>query len=197
MIAQKSIFIIPGFQHLPTNNAYKKIATMLQKEGYFPIPITIPWNKATISESTEFFVKEYKKVKTKEKYILGFSFGAMIAFLAATKVNASGLILCSLSPYFKEDVANGKKRLISKITKARYKDFSTLHCSSLAKKIKTKQILMLYGAKETKSLIRRVTETFEQISSTQKYLIPIFETDHDIGDKRYLQKIRQIAKKLK
>lgn len=196
MIKRKLIYIIPGFRHKPKNKAYKEIAKILKSEGYHPIPITIPWRKTTISQNCEYFLKVYKKIKTRKKYILGFSFGAMIAFLASTKVSTCGLILCSLSPYFKEDLSKVNKSWESSIMTQRYQDFSKLHCATLAKKIKAKQILMLYGVKEERSLIKRVTQAYDQISSRHKYLIPILETEHDIGDRRYLNKIHQIAKEL-
>ncbi|MBI4080314.1 MAG: hypothetical protein HY430_00920 [Candidatus Levybacteria bacterium] len=194
MTAEKIVYIIPGFKQRTSGKAYKEIAAILKSEGYHPILITIPWKKTSISENTAYFLKEYKKVLAKKEYILGFSFGAMIAFLAATKVNTTGLILCSLSPYFQEDLEKMKKNPAAQITRRRYKDFSKLHCSSLAKRVKAGQIHMLYGAKEAKTLIKRVTETYGHLSSTDKYLIPIEKTTHDIGDKRYLTKIHQIAK---
>lgn len=189
MFAKKTIFIIPGYRHTPTHKAYKEIAKVLQNEGYSPILIAIPWKQTTISENTKYFLKEYKKIHRKKKYILGFSLGAMIAFLASTKVEVSGLILCSLSPYFKEDLQKVSNSL-------RYQDFSKLHCATLAKQIKAEQILMLYGSKEARILIKRVKEAFYQISSKQKYLFSIKETDHNIGDKKYLRTIHQVAKEL-
>lgn len=179
MTRKKVIYIIPGYKHRPTNKAYKAIVKIVKSQGYTPILITIPWSKSTISENTSYFLKEFKKINAKKKYILGFSFGAMIAFIASTKVKVSGLILCSLSPYFKEDIAS-----------------SQFHCARLAKQLKAKQILMLYGARETKSLISRVTQAYDQIPSLHKYLIPIKETEHDIGNKKYLHKIHQVAREL-
>lgn len=179
MTAKKAIFIIPGFNQLVTDKAYIEIAKILKKENYFPILVRIPWKNTTILENTKYFLKEYKSIKSKKKYILGFSFGAMIAFIASTKVRSTGLILCSLSPFFKEDLSKFK---ISSI--------------SLAKKIKSKQILMMYGAQETRSLIRRVTETFNHISSANKFLISIYKTEHNLGTKRYLTKIHQAARVL-
>lgn len=187
MIQKKTVFVIPGYKQRPTNKAYKEIAKILKSEGYSPILINIPWSKTTISQNTDYFLKKYKKINTKKKYILGFSFGAMIAFLASTKVSVSGLVLCSLSPYFKEDL---------QINNRYYRDFSKLHCATLAKQIKAKQILMVYGTREEKSLKRRVTEAYDQISSVNKYLIPIRKTEHNIGHIRYLSKIHQIAKDL-
>lgn len=196
MTPKKTIFIIPGFRHIPTNKAYTEIAKILKKEGYSPIVVTIPWKHTTLSQNTEFFLKKYKKVHTKEKYILGFSFGAMIAFLASTKVSVDGLILCSLSPYFKEDMTRMNKNLHASLTMERYEDCSRLHAGRLSKQVKAKQTLLLYGEKEAKSLINRVNEIYDQIPSTHKYLLPILKTEHNIGDKRYLQKIHQIARTL-
>ena len=176
---RKTVFIIPGFKQKPTSRAYKTISKILKSEGYFPVLVSIPWKKSTISENTEFFLKKYKKIDTKKKYILGFSFGAMIAFLASTKVRTAGLILCSLSPYFKEDISS-----------------SPLRCTTLAKQTKAKQIHLLYGTRETKSLITRVTDAFDNINSTRKYLIPIQKTEHNIGDKRYLRTILQATRDL-
>ena len=190
MFEKKTIFIIPGFNHLPASSAYGQIAKILKKDGYFPVLVNIPWKKTTILENTKYFLKEYRKINSRKKYILGFSFGAMIAFIASTKVRSSGLILCSLSPFFKEDLP------MSRIQKRKNKDFYKLRSASLAKKIKSEQILMMYGAAEAKSLIKRVTDTFSDISSGNKFLFSIYKTEHDIGDKRYLDKIHLAARVL-
>lgn len=193
---KKTVFIIPGFKHRPSTKAYKSISRILKKEGYLTVLVSIPWKKTTVSENTEYFLREFNKVKRKKKYILGFSLGAMVAFVASTKVRTSGVILCSLSPYFQEDVAIVKRRLMSPLMIERYDDFDKLHSKTLAKKIKTKQIHMLYGAKEARSLKRRVNETFGHISSTRKRLIQIKKTEHTIGSMRYLQTIHQVARDL-
>lgn len=189
MKTAKVVYVIPGFRHTPKTKAYQKIAKILRGEGYKPVLVKIPWRQTTISENTEYFLKQYKKIKTRKKYILGFSFGAMIAMLASTKVSPSGLILCSLSPYFKEDIAKSGRGL-------RYEDFSKLHCKTLAKKVKAKSVNMLYGTKETKPLIRRVTKAYRQISASKKRLVAIKNIEHDIANKHYLQTIHTITKTL-
>ena len=189
----KVIFIIPGFGHRSTKPEYQKIARILKKQGYRPILVSIPWKKTTISENTEYFLEEFNKISSKNKYILGFSYGAMIAFIAATKVEVEGLMLCSLSPYFGEDLPKiGKNWTSAMLT--RYQDFAGLQCSALAKQIKAKQIHLFYGTDEAKSLINRVKQAYDQISINYKYLIPIDKTDHDIGSKKYISKIRETTK---
>jgi esterase/lipase len=199
MAGKKTIFIIPGYRQVPTQKAYLALSEILKSEGYEPILVTIPWKKTTISENTEYFLKTYNKAKVGKKYILGFSFGAMIAFLAATKISVDGLILCSLSPYFQEDLptlSGQEKKFRSPIQADRYNDFSQLHFTTLAKKLKTKKIHLLYGSKEAKSLIKRVTTAFEQINLEEKYVEAVKSVEHNIGDKRYLQTIHQVAKQL-
>lgn len=195
MVHEKVIFIIPGFRQHPTNKAYQEIAKILKSQGYCPALVAIPWRKSTISQNSEYFLKVYKRIKAKKKYILGFSYGAMIALIASTKASAYGLILCSLSPYFKEDMPK-KSKNFSALTKARYDDFSKLHCGVLTKKIKARRILMFYGAEEARSLIKRVTNAFDQIPSNKKHLIRILETAHKIGDERYLNTIHQATREL-
>lgn len=174
---KRTVFIIPGFAQSPRNRAYTKIAKMLKSEGYSPILINIPWRKKSFLQNTQHFLKQYKKIRTRKKYILGFSFGAMIAFAASAKVSPSGIILCSLSPYFKEDFRKAE-----------------LSCNVLAKKIKAKKVHLLYGTKEDKALIKRVKKTYKQISKRNKYLVQVRQTEHNIGDYRYLNKIHQITR---
>ncbi len=191
-----AIFVIPGYQHKPSDPAYKKIARVLKSEGYNPILVDVQWENTSISESTESFIKEFKKIKARNKYILGFSFGAMIAFLASTKVTTQGIILCSLSPYFQEDGKRRKSKSLSvKITREQ-KDFIEFSSAALAKRTKAKRVHMLYGENEDKSLISRVTETYSQILLKQKQLIQIQDTEHEIESKTYLASIRLAAKNL-
>lgn len=193
MASKKIIYIIPGFEESPRDRAYQALSRMLKKQGFETVLISIPWKNTTISQNSEYFLNEFKKVNSKEKYILGFSLGAMIAFIASTKVEVAGLILCSLSPYFLEDLpkigANWKASTI-----ARYQDFASHNCGRLAKELKAKKIIMFYGAEELKSLIKRVKKAYEQIDSKKKYLFSVSKTEHEIGSRKYLAAINEATK---
>ncbi len=196
MSDQKIVYIIPGFRQHPTQKAYRELTKLLKHEGYRPVPVRISWKETTLSENTAYFLRQFNKNQAKKKYILGFSFGAIIAFLASTKVRSSGLILCSLSPYFKEDLVKARASSMSSITTRRFDDLSQLRCSSLAKQIKAKQTLLLYGTKEAKPLIDRVLKAYRHIASPRKSLVRVIETEHDISDTRYLQTIQRAARTL-
>lgn len=202
MAVKKIVFIIPGFRQKPTQIAYKEIAKLVKSEGYVTVPITINWKQTTIAENTEYFLKQVKKKlllrsahNKKEKiYFLGFSYGAMIALLASTKIKIHGLVLCSLSPFFKEDLPKRISKKTTALQEKRYKIFSTLHARQLAKKVKASRVMMLYGANESKPLIARVTKTFKHIPSNGKYLFSIQNVQHNIADKKYMSAIHYATK---
>ncbi|HYK07971.1 MAG TPA: hypothetical protein VEW42_00555 [Candidatus Eisenbacteria bacterium] len=205
MAGKRIVFIIPGFRQKPTQIAYRKIAKFLKSEGYFPVPITIHWKETTISENTEYFLKAVKKKllqkshrlaqdKKEKIYFLGFSYGAMIALLASTKIKVNGLVLCSLSPFFKEDLPKKISKNTTALQERRYKIFSTLSARLLAKKVKAAQVCMLYGSDESKPLIARVTKTFQHIPSNGKYLLSIQNVTHNIADKKYMTAIHYATK---
>lgn len=196
MSAQKVIFVIPGFRQKSSQKAYKEISKMVRKQGYSPIVVNIPWKNRTISQNTSYFLKKYRAVPSRKKYILGFSYGAMIAFIASTKVHPQGLILCSLSPYFREDVLKIHKNAVSTLMSKRYEDFENLQSETLAKKVKAKKVLMLYGAEEARSLIKRVCKTFQEIPKTEKLMFRIKKTEHNIGNRNYLKTINTAASQL-
>jgi esterase/lipase len=199
MSQKKIVFIIPGFGHQPTNRAYKEIANMLKKDGYTPVSVKIPWKESTISDNIVHFINTYKRIVTAKKtprkkiYILGFSYGAMIAFIASTKLKVDGLILCSLSPFFKEDISKIEFKKISTLEINRYKDFVQYSSKKLATETSAKKVFMLYGAEESVPLIHRVTKTYNEMSSPYKYLLPIGKTEHDIGNKQYLHTIQNVT----
>lgn len=179
MFVKKTIFIIPGFRQTPSQRAYISLKKMLRKIGYYPVVVRMGWKNTTFVQNTDNFIKVYNSVRRKKKYILGFSFGAMIAFNAATKVKSSGLILCSLSPFFEEDVP-----------------FAKFNCSQLAKKVKTKQVRFIYGQNEARTLIERTRKAYREINKKDKTITSIKKTTHNIGDKKYLGEINQIARGL-
>ena len=193
---QKIVFLIPGFRHKITQKGYRLLKKQLVKDGFCVVPIAIPWSGSTIVDNMECFLEQYKKklknlgVESKEVYVLGFSYGALIAFLAATKISVQGLILCSLSPFFKEDLPRKLPKNSSALQAIRYEIFATLHSKKLAKKIKAKSICMLYGEKESAALIKRSKKTFQQVASKKKYLFAIQKTQHNISDKKYINAIQ-------
>ncbi|HSD98585.1 MAG TPA: hypothetical protein VLB73_02710 [Patescibacteria group bacterium] len=193
---QKIVFLIPGFRHKIGQKGYSLLRKTLVSEGFRVVPIAVPWKGSTITDNTTFFLKKYNEklaklsLLSKDVYLLGFSYGALVAFLAATKIPVRGLVLCSLSPFFKEDLPKTLPKNSSALQIIRHKTFASLYSNKLAKKIKAKSVCMLYGEKESTVLINRSKKTFRAIASKKKYLFSIQKTDHAISDKKYINAIQ-------
>ena len=142
----------------------------------------------------EEFLNIYEKNKADNNIFFGFSYGAMTAFLASLKVKADILILCSLSPYFQEDLPSLFKYWKKSVGKKRIKDFKTYKMSELVSKVRT-QTFILYGEREGKFIEKRANDTFNKIK-TDKQLIKVKGAKHDMGNKQYLEEIKKVIEKL-
>lgn len=105
MSSRKTFFIIPGFKQKAGDKSFSWLERFLKGRGFTVVKVPITWERRTMSDYVEDFIEVYKKHQTKENYVLGFSYGAVIALLSANAVKPNKIYLCSLSPDFKEDVS--------------------------------------------------------------------------------------------
>jgi predicted alpha/beta hydrolase family esterase len=124
-----TLFIIPGFKEDSSHQRYHWLKNELSK-NFKIIFIQINWNNKTMSDYIEQFCYIYKSNKGTSNYVLGFSYGAMIALLSAKRTNPNKLLLCSLSPYFSEDIPTMNKCWKAFIGKRRVNDFK-LHSAEM------------------------------------------------------------------
>ena len=147
-----------------------------------------------MSEYVEQFNKIYNESKKgSEIYFLGFSFGAMIAFISSVKLKPKVQILCSLSPYFKEDFPFIREWWKRYIGQARLADFHKTSFNELSKKISIKTIIIA-GDKEGKEVDRRVKDANKKIKNSQMIIIP--KAKHRIQQDEYLAEIKRVIKSL-
>lgn len=190
MKQNKVAFIIPGFGESSKFKKYKDIAKTFEEKDINPIILNIPWKKKVMSDYVDFFLSEYFKIEAKEVYTLGFSFGAMISFITSTKVNINTQILCSLSPYFKEDLSVIRKWWLKGVGKHRVENFHQYSYKELSSKVKA-QTFLFVGAKETKEILH-TDKTIFSLLNCKKSLTLVENAKHDIGDKKYLESINEI-----
>jgi pimeloyl-ACP methyl ester carboxylesterase len=116
----RTFFIIPGFKQKPNDKQFTWLEKFLKEKGFVAIKVPIAWDRRTMSDYVEDFIEVYKKHKSQMNYVLGFSYGAVIALLTANILKPNKIYLCSLSPDFKEDIHSmspqikklvGRKRL--------------------------------------------------------------------------------------
>ncbi|RJO61430.1 alpha/beta hydrolase [candidate division WS5 bacterium] len=194
----KTVFIIPGLGETEENNpVYQKIARYFKEKKIRPFIVPIHWQYRTMSDYVIEFTGFYNKYKTEESIFLGFSFGAFIAFLAAIELKPKAIILCSLSPYFKEDI-NGtidavrQDRIDRFIGKRRIKDFKQYSFGNLAEKINSKTYI-LYGGKELSVCQKRAIDAGKKIKNSQ--LIKINNTEHNIRQEGYQKELQEMISK--
>lgn len=191
----KTAFIIPGLGESEENNpAYSKIVGYFKAKGIKSLIVPIKWRYTTISDNMRQFEEFYAKHKFQDPIFLGFSLGAMVAFMSAGKLDAKTLILCSLSPYFKNDLANTRKVLSEKIIKRyigerRMKDHKNYDFNQFTSGIKMKTFL-LCGDQEGPLIYRKVKEAKEKIKDIE--LIEIKGAKHDISRESYLKAIHEL-----
>src|SRR5579872_1101996 len=96
----KLIFIVPGFKHQANEPQYKWMKIYFKSLGFGVKVVPILWDRRVMSQYIEQFKDYYSRNKGDTNYVLGFSFGAMIAMISAPNLHPTRLYLCSLSPYF-------------------------------------------------------------------------------------------------
>lgn len=102
-----------------------------------------------MNEYVEDFIKTYKKYQTKENYVLGFSYGAVIALISAHSISPKKIYLCSLSPDFREDVPTMSPWLKKYVGKRRIAQSLETSGREVAKNLKIPSVVF-YGELEAK-----------------------------------------------
>lgn len=179
-----TLFIIPGFKEQVSDEQYLALRKSLPNKDYKVVFVPIVWNHCVMTDWIDQFLSFYKKNCGEKNIVLGFSYGAMIALLTAKTLRPAGLFLCSLSPYFSEDLQYIPERWKHFIGKRRMEDFRRYSMKEAVRglRIKTKMFIGSVEQEKFVHLKRRSTEAAEALLAN---LIVIPGVSHDIGDERY------------
>jgi predicted alpha/beta-fold hydrolase len=192
---KKIAYIIPGYGESRTRQpGYDKVADMFRAKDIKPIHVEINWRAGkpqSFENHLKQFLKKYKRPRNAKVYILGFSFGALIAFLSEPKTKATAIILCSLSPYFKEDLPKLPSSW-SRWWKKNYPD-SKYSFNELAPTIKTR-IFMVAGDKEGPEVARRAMAAKKLLKNIS--FVTAKGAKHRISQKEYLIGVKKVIDKL-
>jgi len=144
----------------------------------------------------EELVAVYNTSKTEINYILGFSYGAVITFLAANILRPKKIYLCSLSPDFQEDIPVMKKWIKVYIGKRRLKAANSINARDIAKELKIPSVVF-YGEGEGgqyPQLKIRCEETTKLARRSR--LVVVKNAPHDLSCTNYQEAIKAELKKL-
>lgn len=193
----KTAFIINGLDinNTAADDKYRTLRDAVKKAGYKVVPSTISWKHTTPTQYTEKFIQLYEGHKSSDgNVIIGNSFGAVVALLSASHTKPDLVLLCSLSPFFKEDIDNDWPPIdyMKKLGKKRLNDISRYSVSDLAKEVSKSsvKIKVLFGEKEHESsprLVKRSKETASSIKNAS--LIEVKDAPHPFREPEYISGI--------
>lgn len=192
---QSSVFIVHGFNVHKTaqDKSFELLREGLARQGFRVLPCVISWRQTTISHFAEQFQQFYKDHKSKKNIVIGNSFGAVVAFITAARLKPDLLVLCSLSPFFKEDVQDAAWRRygVKRFGQRRMRDIEGQSAHLVAQGIKKAAVetVMTYGELEEKrypTLVNRVKQTAEELGITP---IAFHNVPHSLDDTSYTMAI--------
>ena len=190
---QVTFFIIPGFRQSVADDLYQWLVRYLSHKQINIVAVEIHWNYRTMRDYITEFQIIYQKNKTKVNYVLGFSYGAVIAVMTGQDLLVDRLLLCSLSPDFAEDRTAMSPEIVTYIGKKRYTEASSRLAQAIAKNL-TVQTVLFCGEKESVLYPQMLIRAQEMVSSAQHAkLVMVENAPHDIG---FLEYQREIIREL-
>lgn len=187
----KKIFIIPGFKQSTQDDQYSWMHTYFKKKGLVVQESNIHWDHKVMTDYVEEFSAYYTQHKGEKNYVLGFSFGAMIAIISAQVLQPDGLYLCSLSAYFKEDHPYVKPSYLKTTGKKRIDDFKHYKANEISKRLSI-PTTVFYGTKEGAQYPRhkyRNEKTAELLENGK--LIVVQDGPHRVDYPTYVEAIKK------
>lgn len=186
------LFIIPGFRQKFTDLAWKKLQIIAQKSFKTVILFQPQWNYHTLIDWVEEF-NQLRKLHPHPQIVLGFSFGAMIAYLSCRQLPTEAAILCSLSPYFAEDLSSLKPWWRKAIGRRRLTIFHQTNFSQPSLKGDI-QYYLLVGEKEVSQCFSRYHDALQKLPQSCGIVVP--QAGHDIGHENYLASLAELFMKI-
>ena len=189
----KVVYIIPGLGDSVGDKKYAGVVQLFKNKGFKTVPVKITWNHKVMSDYVREFLSQFDQHEsTDEIYLFGFSFGAVISLISSEKVNPKMQFLCSLSPYFKEDLPDIKCWWKVFMGINRIKDFEKLSFDELTKNIKCKTYLFA-GTKEPEAE-RKAKLANQKIRNSELFIIN--GAKHDISQKVYADRLVEVISKI-
>jgi len=190
----KTVLFVPGYQEDLKSRDYSATITAIKDHGYKVKFVPIKWSRTTIDDWVRELDEVYAKYDPQQTILAGFSFGAMTAFMSATKRNPAELWLFSLSPYFAEDLKsqNMNQAWLKRVGHRRVTAFSKLDFKNLAKSVTCKTLLFTGQLEINKWPVIGERSAAAHKLLQKNTLTIVKEAGHDVADKHYIAAIEKI-----
>lgn len=190
----KTVLFIPGYREDLEARDYRAVIGAIERKGYAVHFVPINWLRTTIDDWVKEVEREYSKYDSEDTILAGFSYGAMIAFVAASRRSPFQLWLFSLSGYFEEDINSSamKNSWLKSIGHRRVSAFNNLSYTNLAPRVGCKTLLFA-GSEEIDKWPTMKYRTFESPKYLQNATLTIVENvGHDVANKAYIKSIEAL-----
>ncbi len=170
---KKSLLLIPGFGESISDTPYQNLIKA-HKQQYSVFTFTPKWNYSVPSDWLAELELMLSKIDTDITTVVSFSLGSYIALLAAQNYKFKKLILCSLSPFYSEQLSEMPDPAKVFFGKRRVNDFAK---HKIPKHINKSSVVFLFGShdwplaiKEAKKLSKKYHGAFEIVPNTHHEL---------------------------
>ncbi len=168
------IYYIPGWGETKNFKYSKRIIQTLEKDKGV-VPIKYISKKGTAPSRNIKIILEQIKKPTKNDILIGFSMGALFAYILNTKIKFKKAIICSIPAILENDLDKFSKKEVSKIFSSKeIKEFNQL------KYTKPKNLtIFIYGDKENKETIEKSKCLAKKFKCKS---VVIKNTKHELSD---------------
>lgn len=180
---EKLLYVIPGFGEATTDEGYRAVIKHAKAQGYSVVPVQLKWKYRTVTDWLEQF-REVVQKHGENAEVLGFSIGAYVALLAARELHFKKLHLCSLSPYFKDDLPALPELAYTILGKRRMKEYEKY---DFPKDINTETIFYV-GDADIPLVVERVKKAYTSLAGKKKLII-VPDVGHVLEAPTYLSSI--------
>lgn len=188
---EKIAVIVPGMGQKVTKPQYRAIGEYYAKKGITPVYVSVDWKKVGFRDLTHISEEISSALRTSfpssHLYLFGFSFGAIIAYEVSETIHSDQILLCSLSPLFKEDRQYQIfpfKQIFNLVSDKSLDSLSYLHN-------KGRCFVFLYGAHDSFLINEAIIEQRKSAFDCSVSMI-VKNAGHDVSQKSYLEAIKSI-----
>jgi len=168
------LYLIPAYQETIRNRGYRRIIKAAEKAGYTVEVLPLQIQNKKFSDVVAEGISIINQDKSKQKAILGFSTGALIAHEISARIPIEKGLFCSVSPILGADIPKNMRAFIKLFGEESMDELKKSEYGiSLAE-----QPVFFCGDKEGRKLIGR-TKKLSQLSCGQTILIK--NNEHELN----------------
>lgn len=190
----KQALIIPGFLQGPMSPSMRHTAAMFGQIGAQTKIAKIHWAGNTLTDWLQEIDLTLCDINIADTTVVGFSYGAMIAAMVASRQTPMRLVLCSMSEYWAEDLPKLKLPWWERaLDKRRLQDFHAYRFSTIAPMIACPTTIFVGEKEAARSpyLMGVAEDAHRLIEGSVLEVIP--RAGHSLNYPGYRQALAQLA----